>query len=95
MRQAIGALMARSKREIPHYYLSTTIDIGAATTGSNTPTSSARSTRASSCPALLIKATALAVAEGARDERIHDRTTHSCPARQSTSEWPSRCGPGE
>lgn len=27
MRQAIAAAMARSKREIPHYYLSTTIDI--------------------------------------------------------------------
>ncbi|HVM81987.1 MAG TPA: dihydrolipoamide acetyltransferase family protein [Stellaceae bacterium] len=27
MRRAIGAAMARSKREIPHYYLSTTIDI--------------------------------------------------------------------
>jgi pyruvate dehydrogenase E2 component (dihydrolipoamide acetyltransferase) len=26
MRQAIGELMARSKREIPHYYLATTID---------------------------------------------------------------------
>jgi len=30
MRQAIGAAMARSKREIPHYYLSTTIDFHAA-----------------------------------------------------------------
>ena len=27
MRRAIGELMARSKREIPHYYLSTTIDL--------------------------------------------------------------------
>lgn len=27
--RAVGALMARSKREIPHYYLSTTIDLGA------------------------------------------------------------------
>ncbi|MEV4603353.1 dihydrolipoamide acetyltransferase family protein [Amycolatopsis sp. NPDC049253] len=27
MRRAIGALMARAKREIPHYYLSTTIDL--------------------------------------------------------------------
>ncbi|TNC20474.1 dihydrolipoamide acetyltransferase family protein [Amycolatopsis alkalitolerans] len=31
MRQAIGALMARAKREIPHYYLTTTIDLHAAT----------------------------------------------------------------
>ncbi|MFC4829333.1 2-oxo acid dehydrogenase subunit E2 [Agromyces aurantiacus] len=27
LRRAVGALMARSKREIPHYYLSTTIDL--------------------------------------------------------------------
>lgn len=31
LRQAIAALMARSKREIPHYYLSATIDLKAAT----------------------------------------------------------------
>ena len=30
MRQAIGALMARSKREIPHYYLETEIDMSRA-----------------------------------------------------------------
>jgi len=30
MRQAIATAMARSKREIPHYYLSATIDFGAA-----------------------------------------------------------------
>ena len=30
LRQAIGAAMARSKREIPHYYLATTIDLGRA-----------------------------------------------------------------
>ncbi len=30
MRQAIGAAMARSKREIPHYYLGTTIDMSQA-----------------------------------------------------------------
>lgn len=32
MRRAIGAAMARSKREIPHYYLSRTIDLTKATT---------------------------------------------------------------
>lgn len=31
MRQVIAAAMARSKREIPHYYLSTTIDVSRAT----------------------------------------------------------------
>ncbi|SFN54678.1 pyruvate dehydrogenase E2 component (dihydrolipoamide acetyltransferase) [Mycetocola miduiensis] len=30
LRRAVGELMARSKREVPHYYLSTTIDLGAA-----------------------------------------------------------------
>lgn len=30
MRETIAAAMARSKREIPHYYLSTTIDMGSA-----------------------------------------------------------------
>lgn len=30
MRRAIGAAMARSKREIPHYYLRTTVDFGPA-----------------------------------------------------------------
>lgn len=30
LRRAIGTLMARSKREVPHYYLSTTIDMGRA-----------------------------------------------------------------
>ena len=30
LRRAIGALMARSKREIPHYYLATTVDFGRA-----------------------------------------------------------------
>jgi pyruvate dehydrogenase E2 component (dihydrolipoamide acetyltransferase) len=32
MRKTIGAAMARSKREIPHYYLSTTIDMSGAMT---------------------------------------------------------------
>jgi pyruvate dehydrogenase E2 component (dihydrolipoamide acetyltransferase) len=32
MRQAIAAAMSRSKRDIPHYYLSTTIDLHAALT---------------------------------------------------------------
>jgi len=31
MRHAIGVLMARSKREVPHYYLSTTVDLARAT----------------------------------------------------------------
>lgn len=30
LRRAVGALMSRSKKSIPHYYLSTTLDMGAA-----------------------------------------------------------------
>jgi pyruvate dehydrogenase E2 component (dihydrolipoyllysine-residue acetyltransferase) len=30
MRQAIATAMSRSKREIPHYYLSQTVDVAAA-----------------------------------------------------------------
>ena len=30
MRRAVGDLMARSKRDVPHYYLSTTVDMGGA-----------------------------------------------------------------
>ncbi|MFI1518627.1 dihydrolipoamide acetyltransferase family protein [Kitasatospora cineracea] len=30
MRRAVGELMARSKREVPHYYLSTTVDLSTA-----------------------------------------------------------------
>ena len=42
MRKAIAAAMGRSKREIPHYYLSDTIDIGVAQTGLPPQTRNAR-----------------------------------------------------
>jgi pyruvate dehydrogenase E2 component (dihydrolipoamide acetyltransferase) len=63
MRQTIAAAMARSKREIPHYYLSTTIDFGPATAWL------AEENLRRSVPdrllygVLLIKATALALRE--------------------------------
>jgi pyruvate dehydrogenase E2 component (dihydrolipoamide acetyltransferase) len=31
MRQAIAAAMSRSKRDVPHYYLSSTVDLGRVT----------------------------------------------------------------
>ncbi len=62
LRQAIGALMARSKREVPHYYLTTTVDVGAATAWL-AETNRTRSVEDRLVlPALLVKATALAVA---------------------------------
>jgi pyruvate dehydrogenase E2 component (dihydrolipoamide acetyltransferase) len=63
MRSVIAAAMARSKRDIPHYYLSTTIDMAAALTwlrGENTK----RPVTERLLPvALLIKAVALALRE--------------------------------
>ncbi len=62
MRRAIAGLMARSKREIPHYYLSQDVDLGAATAWL-TATNEARPVTERLLPAaLLLRATALAVA---------------------------------
>jgi pyruvate dehydrogenase E2 component (dihydrolipoamide acetyltransferase) len=60
MRDAIGALMARSKREIPHYYLRTTVDLTAAQAWL-TERNAARGVDQRVVPAaLLLKAAALA-----------------------------------
>ncbi len=66
MRRAIGALMARSKREIPHYYLSTTIDVGAAVSWLERANLERPVTSRLVLPVLLLKATARAVA------RVHE-----------------------
>ncbi len=63
LRHAIGALMARSKREVPHYYLSTTVDAGAATTWLEQANLERPVTSRLVMAALLLKATALAVAK--------------------------------
>lgn len=63
MRHAIGALMARSKREIPHYYLATSIDLHAAL-GWLAEVNARRPVTERLLPAaLLLKATALAARE--------------------------------
>jgi pyruvate dehydrogenase E2 component (dihydrolipoamide acetyltransferase) len=62
MRKAIGALMARSKREIPHYYLRTTIDLSSAVTWLERANRERPVTQRIVLPVLLLKATALAVA---------------------------------
>ncbi len=62
MRRAIGALMARSKREIPHYYLSTDIDMSRSVAWLEQANVGRPVTARLVVPALLIKATALAVA---------------------------------
>lgn len=63
MRQAIGALMARSKREIPHYYLSTTIDLAAGISWLRTRNSGRPPGEQLTAAALLFKAAALACRE--------------------------------
>jgi pyruvate dehydrogenase E2 component (dihydrolipoamide acetyltransferase) len=62
LRRSIGALMARSKREIPHYYLSTTIAAGAALEWLEETNRQRPVEDRLVLPVLLLKATARAVA---------------------------------
>jgi pyruvate dehydrogenase E2 component (dihydrolipoamide acetyltransferase) len=62
MRHAIGVLMARSKREIPHYYLATTIDMQRAATWLEQANLERPLAGRLVMPVLLLKATAVAVA---------------------------------
>ena len=61
MRRAIAAAMARSKREIPHFYLRTTVDMSAATTWLGDENAQRTVTDRLLYGVLLIKATALAL----------------------------------
>jgi pyruvate dehydrogenase E2 component (dihydrolipoamide acetyltransferase) len=60
MRRAIGDLMARSKREIPHYYVATTIDLDRALAWLTERNATRPVTERVVPAALLLKATALA-----------------------------------
>jgi len=62
LRRAIGALMARSKREIPHYYLSTTIDMRTTSEWLEHLNAGRSITDRIVMPVLLLRATARAVA---------------------------------
>jgi pyruvate dehydrogenase E2 component (dihydrolipoamide acetyltransferase) len=63
MRRAIGAAMARSKREIPHYYLGTTIDMSRAMTWLAAENLKRPITNRLLHSALLVRSVALAVHE--------------------------------
>lgn len=63
LRQAIGALMSRSKKEIPHYYLSTTLDLAAAVAWMQGVNRERPVSLRLVPSALLLKATALAAKE--------------------------------
>lgn len=61
--RAMAAAMSRSKREIPHYYLSTTIDLGAAMAWLTAENATRPVERRILAGALLLKTTALALKE--------------------------------
>ncbi|MDQ0799997.1 2-oxo acid dehydrogenase subunit E2 [Arthrobacter sp. SLBN-112] len=63
LRQAVGALMSRSKKEIPHYYLSTTLDLAAAVAWMQAANQRRPVSSRLVPSALLLKATALAAKE--------------------------------
>jgi pyruvate dehydrogenase E2 component (dihydrolipoamide acetyltransferase) len=63
MREAIAAAMSRSKREIPHYYLSTTVDVTPATEWLAAHNASAPVAERLLFAALLVKAIALTCVE--------------------------------
>lgn len=63
MRQAIAAAMARSKREIPHYYLQATVDFGAAQAWLDAWNAAHDPAERVLPAALLLKTAALALAE--------------------------------
>jgi pyruvate dehydrogenase E2 component (dihydrolipoamide acetyltransferase) len=63
MRQAVARAMAKSKREIPHYYLGTDIDLSAALTWMERTNAAVPPPDRLLPAALLLKATALAVRE--------------------------------
>ena len=63
MREAIAAAMSRSKREIPHYYLSTTVDVTPATDWLAAHNASAPVAERLLFATLLVKAIALTCAE--------------------------------
>jgi len=63
MREAIAAAMSRSKREIPHYYLSTTIDVTPATEWLAAHNATAPVAERLLFAALIVKAVALACRE--------------------------------
>jgi len=63
MRQAIAAAMSKSKREIPHYYLGTTIDVSRATSWLEQENAKRPVTQRVLFAAVLLKAVAVALKE--------------------------------
>ncbi len=92
MRKAIAASMARSNREIPHYYLAADVDMSRALAWLEEE-NRRRSVEERLLPAaLLLKAVALALREIPELNGFWEegRTPASVPDPESTSAWPSR-----
>ena len=90
MRRVIAAAMARSKREIPHYYLATTIDMRSALDWLAAENAKRPVTKRLLYSALLMRAVALALRDVPElngfcvDGRFK-------PATESTSAWRFPC----
>jgi pyruvate dehydrogenase E2 component (dihydrolipoamide acetyltransferase) len=90
MRRAIAALMARSKREIPHYYLPTTIDMSTAMTWLHDYNRAAAVSERLLPAALVLKASALAAQQVPALNGHWVNDTFS-PPRPCISVWRSPC----
>lgn len=76
MRQAIATAMGKSKREIPHYYLTSTIDFGAAQTWLDAWNGARQPTDRLLPAVLLLKATAKALAEVPQLNGFYENGAH-------------------
>jgi pyruvate dehydrogenase E2 component (dihydrolipoamide acetyltransferase) len=81
MRQTIAAAMSRSKREVPHYYLSTTIDMHRAMTWLTEENQKRPVTERLLYGVLLLKAVALALREVPELNAFWD-TNHVVPSKE-------------
>ncbi len=90
MRRVIAAAMARSKREIPHYYLSTTIDMRRSLDWLAAENTKRSVTKRLLYSVLLLRAVALAL-RAHRNSTVSGSTMDSKPAREFISAWRFRC----
>ena len=91
MRAAIGDLMARSKREIPHYYLTQSIDLRTAMEWMREVNAGRGGHRAPGPCGAAAQGGGRRRGEGARGQRLLRRRRRSSAARASTSGSRSRC----
>ena len=91
MRKAIAAAMARSKREIPHYYLTQTVDLRRALAWLEAANRERPPTERLLPAVLFLKATALALRKVPELNGFWDEGRASAPAPASTSAGRFRC----